>query len=218
MRATHVSALVGAALLAFAASPTNAAVNDYVLTLPNQDGVLLGVPFAAETIVYTVRADTATLTPYPLLANWAPAGPGKCVTAISATVQVGALAPVALTDSILFCSADGGTLTGVYFNSENGWNHHLDAGPIDLTVAGSTAGPGIDHNLAVAYAIPVTGGALTVSTDNTSGLTATAAIVAVAMPAVVPTLTEWAMILFGLILAGGAALHLHQRPIRHPQP
>lgn len=30
-------------------------------------------------------------------------------------------------------------------------------------------------------------------------------------PAAVPTMTEWAMILFGMLLAGGAALHLGQR-------
>lgn len=32
-----------------------------------------------------------------------------------------------------------------------------------------------------------------------------------AVPATVPTLSEWAMILFALILAGGAALHLQRR-------
>lgn len=36
-------------------------------------------------------------------------------------------------------------------------------------------------------------------------------IVPVAAPAAVPTLTEWAMILLGGLLAGGAALHLHRR-------
>ncbi|MBX3477443.1 MAG: IPTL-CTERM sorting domain-containing protein [Brevundimonas sp.] len=35
--------------------------------------------------------------------------------------------------------------------------------------------------------------------------------VAAPTPAVVPTLTEWAMILFALLLAGGAALHLQRR-------
>lgn len=210
---TQASALLGAALLTIAARPASAAVHDYVLTLPNQDGVLLGTPFAAETVVYTVRADTATLTPYPVLANWPAAGPGKCLTATTATVQVGALPAVALTGSVLYCSADGGTLTGVYFNGENSWNHHLDAGPLDLMLPGSTAGPGLDHNLATAYAIPVAGGTLTVSTDSSSGFTATAAVVAVA-PAAVPTLTEWGMILLGMMLAGGAALHIHHGQIR----
>ena len=32
-----------------------------------------------------------------------------------------------------------------------------------------------------------------------------------AAPAVIPTLSEWALILFGLILVGGAALHLQRR-------
>jgi hypothetical protein len=35
--------------------------------------------------------------------------------------------------------------------------------------------------------------------------------VAVAGPAPVPTLSEWAMILFGAILAGGAALYIQRR-------
>lgn len=35
--------------------------------------------------------------------------------------------------------------------------------------------------------------------------------VVAAAPAAVPTLTEWAMILFGALLAGGAALHLQHR-------
>lgn len=34
-----------------------------------------------------------------------------------------------------------------------------------------------------------------------------------AAPAAVPTLSEWAMILFGLILAGGAALYIQRRQI-----
>ena len=32
-----------------------------------------------------------------------------------------------------------------------------------------------------------------------------------AAPAPVPTMSEWAMILFGLILAGGAALYIQRR-------
>lgn len=36
---------------------------------------------------------------------------------------------------------------------------------------------------------------------------------AVGGPATVPTLSEWAMILFGLLLAGGAAVYIQRRRI-----
>ncbi|MCO8031218.1 IPTL-CTERM sorting domain-containing protein [Brevundimonas diminuta] len=45
-------------------------------------------------------------------------------------------------------------------------------------------------------------------TDNRATATATVGSVT---PAPVPTLTEWAMILLGVLLAGGAALTLHRR-------
>ncbi|MBX3477442.1 MAG: IPTL-CTERM sorting domain-containing protein [Brevundimonas sp.] len=53
--------------------------------------------------------------------------------------------------------------------------------------------------------------------DNSSrftggGAPTTPVLVSYAPPvAVVPTMTEWAMILFGLLLAGGAAMHLQRR-------
>lgn len=39
----------------------------------------------------------------------------------------------------------------------------------------------------------------------------TSNVVTVAVPVPVPTLSEWAMILFGLVLAGGAALYVQRR-------
>lgn len=48
------------------------------------------------------------------------------------------------------------------------------------------------------------------SQDSSSDLAFTVTQVA-ATPAAVPTMTEWAMILFGMILAGGAALYIQRR-------
>ncbi|MGU3456642.1 IPTL-CTERM sorting domain-containing protein [Brevundimonas sp. M1A4_2e] len=55
---------------------------------------------------------------------------------------------------------------------------------------------------------------VTVSSDtpdpNPADNAATDTDIIVGAPAAVPTLTEWALILFGSLLAGGAALHLHR--------
>lgn len=75
MRTTQISSLLSAVVLSMSSTPVNAAVNDYVLTLPNQNGAFLGTPFTGETVVCTVRADTATLTSYPVLAIWPAAEP-----------------------------------------------------------------------------------------------------------------------------------------------
>jgi len=202
-------AALGALALATIAGAASAAENNYVLTLPNQSGTIVGTPFTNETVIYTIRADTATLTSYPQIANFPLSG--KCVTASSGSVQIGTDLPVALTGSNLFCTADAGTLTGVYFTGANGWNHHLDSGVLDLSTPGSSVGPGPDHNLAIPYAIPITGGTLSITSDNSSGNTATAAVVAVAVPTAIPTLSEWAMIVFGFVLAGSTALFVQRR-------
>lgn len=206
-----LSALVGAFVLTLGGGGVaHAAIHDYVLTAPNQSGTLLGTPFANETVIYTVRADTATLTAYPSIALFPVAGPGKCVTGTAATVQVGAGAPIAITEPTLFCSADAGGLAGIYFVDQNGPNHHVDTGILDLTTPGAV-GPGVNHNLSTFYAVAITGGAFTDSTDGSSGNTTTAQVIAVAAPATVPTLTEWAMMLMGLVLAGGAAVIIQRR-------
>jgi len=66
-------------------------------------------------------------------------------------------------------------------------------------------------NLAHATSDVYGGGALLFNFATPSpGLDVTFTATEVA-PAPVPTLSEWAMILFGLILAGGAALYVHRR-------
>ncbi|WP_428149839.1 IPTL-CTERM sorting domain-containing protein [Brevundimonas sp.] len=87
------------------------------------------------------------------------------------------------------------------------------ASPLPIVAGNSYSFAFSAANMAFNTADPYAGGALLTGYDSPFGgfdLVFTATQVA-AGPAPVPTLSEWAMILFGLTLAGGAAVILQRR-------
>jgi hypothetical protein len=89
--------------------------------------------------------------------------------------------------------------------------------PVPVT-AGTVYSFAFDNsNLRVGFSNPVgpytSGVAFTNGTTQQANVDLAFEVVQVATPVPVPTLSEWAMILFGLMLAGGAALYIQQRQL-----
>lgn len=156
---------------------------------------------------------------------------GKCVLATSATITVTGVATQTIASPIHVCVTNSGERAGFYTTA--GGVDMMMASPsayvIDLdqdssaTYGPSDVRPGVaTPNLAVSAEAP--GGGNVVFTyayathEDFPNTIASSFVVDVTAappppppPAAVPTLSEWAMILLGLLLAGGAALHLNRR-------
>lgn len=179
----------------------------------------LSAIIAASCVLLTAGAAAAQVT---LTGSYSPAtlpsGGGASTTVLTLTNNSG----TAIT---------GGAFTYVYPTNLN-YNSagFLGCGAIDTTGFSATQFQGANINLANGASCRVTvSGNVTVS--GTYALAASSAsyagaagspvtltpgtnptlIVAAAGPAPVPTLSEWATILFGLMLAGGAAVYLQRR-------
>jgi len=89
-------------------------------------------------------------------------------------------------------------LRGLYYRTDS-------AGAIgDLNFWANANSDGYSLNGTGPFVTAVAKNAYSVSVTNAAGAPAPA-------PAAIPTMTEWAIILFGMVLAGGAALYLQRR-------
>lgn len=212
--AAAVALVIGAPAAAFAVPVT------YTQSITNvQGGRLAGATIpTGSTVTISANADTANIT-----AGTAAGAAGSCVLTTSPTVRVGAGTAVAITQPIYACVRTNGSYAGFYTtNSSNSLTQGLSVAYLPTSFSLNTlstltygAGDIHTHNEFTGYGagvgfVSVTGGdyAANAEVSNTSASTLTAA--AAAAPAI-PTMTEWAMILFGMILAGGAALYLQRR-------
>lgn len=192
----------------FAAGSAAAAPLVYTYRLDNQSGTLAGTPFAGATVQFVLNGDSTAVVP------GSPFEPGQCVPAASATVSVNAAPPVTITTPLFACVGNSGNFAGLYLSAGSSTSpSHADntmAG-IDIATAGGpypiSANAGHNDSSVV---LAVTGGSFQFSSSGTNSGASNFQIAAAAPPPI-PTLTEWAMILFGALLAGGAALTLQRR-------
>jgi len=105
----------------------------------------------------------------------------------------------------------GNTITGIEGAAGGSpiVNESLFGASYDLTVATATVVAAATNGSAPYAVVATSGGAVQITT-NTTNPSFTAALGSLG-PTPVPTMTEWAMILFGTILAGGAALMIQRR-------
>lgn len=100
----------------------------------------------------------------------------------------------------------GGQRTAVTAVGDETWFLRVDAIPAN---GGAYTSPRVGTGACVSATGGVCNSAQT--TNGVANVVITGVLVATAAP--VPTLSEWAMILFGTILAGGAALYIQRRRI-----
>lgn len=199
--------LVTALILAASASAASAAPLIYTYEIDNQSGTLVGTPFAAATVTIQVVAESTTLSAQTVFGLG-----GQCVTGSSGTVAVNGGAPVAITQQLYVCQANSGNYLGVYPDLGT-----LTASHFDLPIVGvDLAVPGGPYPAPAAQAhngisLTVTGGTYVFGPSYTNTAASFFSIAPAVAPTTVPTMTEWAMILFGLILAGGAAMMIQRR-------
>ena len=210
-------AAAGAAALFFALSSTaQAAPVTYTQVITNaQGGTLAGaaIPVGA-TVTLTANGETTAIT-----AGIVYGLPGSCVLTTSPTVQVNAGPQVAITQPIYACSRSDGSYAGFWTaNFPTSDSEFLSVAYTPTAFSLSTpsvinyvAGEIHSHQFLYGANVTVTGGVFVLNSENTNGAGSSLTTAAAAPPATVPTLSEWAMILFGVILAGGAALHVQRR-------
>ena len=210
--------LFAGALLALglSAAPALAAPVVLTYTTDNNSGTLLGTPFTGQVV--TLRATYESTAP---ISTTVVGSPGTCYAVTSATVTVGSGSAVAITDPTQVCQTNAGRYAGLYDSLPNLISHSEETyAGLDLsTVSGPftiSAGPGCGalgaHNSSTL--LNVTGGTFQFSNTNCTNTSASNFAVALAAPpppVPVPTMTEWAMVLFGTLLAGGAALYIQRR-------
>lgn len=204
------AALVGA--LSLVAGAAAAAPFTYTFHQEQATGTLNGVGFSG-TYDWRVTADTTTA-----VATSVGGAPGVCVTGTGSTFSINGGAAVTVTTPLFVCIRDDDTFAGIYKTAGSTANFPtLTTGALtgaDLTVAGVHAIPaGSLHNHGASGGDVATSAGTLITTgpevSNLAGSTFT--IAAVAPPATIPTLTEWAMMLLAAALAGMAGLTLHRR-------
>ena len=216
-----LAAAAGAAAFFVALSgAAQAAPVTYTQVITNaQGGRLAGAAIpAGATVTITANADTTNIA-----AGTATSGAGSCVLTSSPTVKVNAGAAIAITQPIYACTRTDGSYAGFYtVNNSTALTQGLSVAYTATTISLST--PSVinygantihTHNELTGYGagfgvVTVTGGDYVLNSEvsNAAGSSFTTASAA---PAPVPTLSEWAMILLGVVLAGGAAMLIQRR-------
>ena len=174
-------------------------------------GTVNGTPFANQAYTFTLQGDTTATT-----------GGGTVNPIASGTVTIAGTAcsgGCALTSPALyemrsdFGGGGGGVIgIGVIGSPSVGLNESLftpTAPGIDLALPTGLLTADNTNGYAPYAAFATSAGPVQITANTGPFPTFSSALAAPV--AVVPTLSEWAMILFGLILAGGAALMLQRR-------
>lgn len=211
---------VGVALALGVASAAQAGPVTYTQTI---DHVTLRMPAPIGpktdvTVTLVAQADTASIVASGNVFGLA----GKCVLASSATITVTGVPTQTFVSPIYVCATNIGERAGFYTAAGGGANEFLIGSPsayvIDLdqatnsTYMASDIRPGAarpaipDGDVVFNYMY-----ATHQTFPNTTASTFVTALGGPPPPAPVPTLSEWAMILLGAILAGAAALTLSRR-------
>ncbi|MGO4410335.1 MULTISPECIES: DUF11 domain-containing protein [unclassified Brevundimonas] len=178
--------LVCGALLSAAA--TTAAAQSADLSITKTDGQTTAT--AGTNVAYTITASNA--------------GPDMAASAMVTDILPGWLTFVSLAaPGGWTCTTPPVGVSGAVTCSTAGFASGASA-TFSLTTQLSPAAVGAFSNTAT-----ITSATADPTPGNNSAADVDTAVAA--PPAPVPTLTEWAMILFGLVLAGGAALHLQRR-------
>lgn len=182
-------------------------------------------PRTDVTVTLVAQADTNDLfnTPNVYGVN------GKCVLAASATITVTGVPTQTIASPVHVCATVSGERAGFYtsaggvdmmMGSPSAYVIDLDQ-DTSINYVPSDVRPGAGTpTLAISAEAPGGGNVLFTHAYATHqsfpNTVASSFVVDVGAappppPATVPTLSEWAMILLGLLLAGGAALHLNRR-------
>lgn len=160
---------------------------------------------AFRNITVTERQAVVTSVAVPPAATY---GPGDILTF---TVNFDAPVAVTGTPSLDIVLDTGGTVPAAYFGGSGTsvltFRYTVAAGELDPT------------GIVIGSPVVLNGGTMRVGainvnrTLNAVGNTGGVFVGAVAAPAPVPTLSEGAMILFGMLLAGGAAVYVQRRRV-----
>lgn len=178
------------------------------------------------TVTLVGQADTNDLVATANVHGW----PGKCVLTTSATITVTGIPTQTIATPVYVCATNSGERAGFYTSagSTDSMMSSPSAYVIDLdqntsiNYAPADIQPGVGRpTLAVSAEAPGGGDVvfnyLYATNQYFPNTVASSFVVSLGggppppPPATVPTLSEWAMILLGLLLAGGAALHLNRR-------
>lgn len=196
------------------AGSAQAAPVTYTYHADNAGGTINGASFGPGTTYdVIITADTTAITGAAIAG-----GSATCAPSITAAVSIAGGAVGTIGTPLFVCIRDSGARLGIYAYDGASYTNFIYTNPV---LAGGSA----VLTTLTSRSIPTSG---IVSTGNSSmvSLTAggtfvptapnannsTASFFSVAnTPAPVPTLSEWAMILFGAILAGGAALYIQRR-------
>lgn len=212
-----LGAAAGAAALFFALSSTaQAAPVTYTQVITNaQGGTLAGaaIPVGA-TVTITANGETTAIT-----AGTVYGLPGSCVLTTLPRVQVNAGPQVAITQPIYACTRSDGSYAGFWtanFPTTDSEFLSVTYTPTAFSLSTPSvinygAGTIHSHHNFYGASVTVTGGVFVINSEVTNGAGSSLTTAAAAPPDTVPTLSEWAMILFGALLAGGAALHVQRR-------
>lgn len=208
VRACLVSATVAAAVLA-GATAAAAAPLEISYTTDQQAGALGATPFGPNSVV-VLRATYDDASP---LASTVIGSAGTCFSASASSVQIDGGPIVAITDPIWVCATTTGFYPGLYVDQGATLLAHSDDAHPGLDLATPSGPHVISANQAHVIGLPVatTAGALSLTSSFTNTGASNFSVTAAASPAVVPTLSEWALILFGGLLAMTAGLTLARR-------
>ena len=173
---------------------------------------LAGVVFAAATLLAAPAAFAQT---YTIHRSFTGAGgvTGTATLEMANSTQTGSstvggpgAVPAELVSATISFNNLGGAPTSTTFNRSqlNGFRFERVSGTIeDINFWAPANADGYEMSGTAPFITTVTKGASSVDVTNAVG--------APPAPAAVPTMTEWAMILFALALAGGAALMIQRR-------
>lgn len=222
-----LSGFAGATVIA-GAGAASAAPATYRMVVDGVQASMNGTAVGPNAVVtITINGDTTAVVPQTI-----GGGPGNCVTG-SGTIEVSGGATAAFVSGAAYiCARVDGQQVGFYptpieadfGNPIHGGNGGNGTGAL---VGAPFGAPGItltDNFGPVSYqtntihshgaAVALTGGGTYLGFSPEGGPNSAVSVFEVqlaAAPAPVPTLSEWAMILFGLILAGGAAVMIQRR-------
>lgn len=167
-------------------------------------GTVNGVPFTSQAYSFVVNGDTTAVT-----------GPGNTINAVtSGTITIAGTACSAgcsFTTPGLYrvnSAFQGSTIIGIEVTATPGTalNEFFSPSSPDLSIVTAPITAAATNGFAP-YSIVATSGGPVQIISNTGPLPTFSST----LPATVPTLSEWAMILFGVLLAGGAAMMVQRR-------
>ncbi|WP_428151819.1 IPTL-CTERM sorting domain-containing protein [Brevundimonas sp.] len=227
-----MAALLAVGLCA-AATPVLASPATYTMVVDGAAGSINGTAFSARVVTLTINADTTAVTTQTMTGD----ANSRCVTGPGTVSVAGVASGTFVSGEAYFCTQVDGETSGFYTSLAQIGSNPVHGGANGDNTTGRLTGapfaaPGvtlIDNFGPVSYLanthhshgargslqadiLLVGGGRYAATAPEASGST-TASTLTVTVMAVnaVPTLSEWAMILFGTLLAGAAALIVQRR-------